>query len=196
MNKKILIAILIVVIIGAGAYGIHHFAGGKINTQINFLSENALENGEQVEFELKDDSGKAISGQNVNLTFGDEKYSLVTDEDGKGYLVISEERAGKYEITVDYGGDDKHNGCSAKTTVTITDDSSSADDSTTVSSTNTSGNNSSTVSSDKGNSKLHYDAQYGLYYDDEGKVRNSGGQIDGMSIYDIRQRGGPFAGIN
>ena len=188
MNKNIIIAILIVIIIAAAA--VFMFGqNSKLDTQINFLSGNSLANGDQLEFELKDAQGNPIANQIVNLTFGDEKYSLVTDENGKGQLVISEENAGKYDVSVDYGGDDKHNGCSEKTTVTITDDSSGDSSSNT-----TSTNSSSTVSSNKGKSNLNYDAKSGLYYDNSGKVK--GGQADGMSIDDIRQRGGTYNGIN
>lgn len=196
MNKNIIIAILVVIIIAAAA-AFMFGQNSKQDTQINFLSKNTLQNGEQLEFQLKDAQGNAMSGKSVNLTFGNEKYSMVTDENGKGHLIINDENAGKYDVTVDYGGDDKHNGCSAKTTITVSDgsaDSSTADSSATSNSSGT--NDSSTVNSNKGSSSLHYDAQYGLYYDDDGKVRNSGGQIDGMSIYDIRERGGPFNGIN
>ena len=99
-------------------------------------------------------------------------------------------KSGNYNVSVSYGGDDKHNGCSAKTTVTISGDSAGSS-----STANTSTNDSSTASSNKGNSSLHYDAKYGLYYDDDGKVHNSG-QSDGMSIYDIRERGGIYNGIS
>lgn len=189
MNKNILLVILIVVIIGVAATLVIG-QNTKQDTQITFLSKNALQNGEQLEFQLKDAQGNAISGKNVNLTFGDEKYSLVTDGNGKARLVISEEKSGNYNVSVSYGGDDKHNGCSAKTTVTISGDSAGSS-----STANTSTNDSSTASSNKGNSSLHYDAKYGLYYDDDGKVHNSG-QSDGMSIYDIRERGGIYNGIS
>lgn len=192
MNKNIILVILIVVIIGVAATLVIG-QNTKQDTQITFLSKNALQNGEQLEFQLKDAQGNAISGKNVNLTFGDEKYSLVTDGNGKARLVISDEKSGNYNVSVSYGGDDKHNGCSAKTTISVSGGS-TADSSATSNTTST--NDSSTASSNKGSSSLHYDAKYGLYYDDDGKVRNSGGQIDGMSIYDIRERGGVWNGIS
>ena len=57
-------------------------------------------------------------------------------------------------------------------------------------------NSNSTANSTNGTAGLHYDVQYGVYYDDNGILRNNGGQIDGMSIYDIRARGGIWNGIN
>ena len=71
---------------------------------------------------------------------------MVTDDNGKARLVISEEKSGNYNVSVSYGGDDKHNGCSAKTTITLFGDS-TADSSATASTSGT--NNSSTVNSNK-----------------------------------------------
>ena len=122
MNKNIIIAILVVILIAvAAALAFGQFS--KTDTQINILSENTLQNGEQVQFELKDSQGNAISGQNVSITYnGNEKYSVITDSNGKGYLLISGEYGGKYDIQIEYKGNDRYNGCAAKDTITITDD--------------------------------------------------------------------------
>lgn len=104
MNKNIIIAILIVIIIAVVAM----FAfsqpqattqDGKINTQINFLSQNTLKNGDQVQFELKEVQGAAIAGQTVVISYDDgsgsiQKYTISTDQNGKGFLTISGEDAG------------------------------------------------------------------------------------------------------
>ena len=122
MNKNIIIAILVVIIIAAGAV-LAFGQFGKTDTKINILSENTLQNGEQVQFELKDSQGNAIAGQNVSITYnGNEKYSIITDSDGKGYLLISGEDGGKYDILIEYKGNDKYNGCTADETITITED--------------------------------------------------------------------------
>ena len=122
MNKNLIIAILVVIIIAAGA-ALMFGQNGKAETQINFLSNDTLQNGEQVQFQLNDTKGNALSGQTVNITFnGTEKYSITTDQNGKGYFTISGEDAGSYDIVTDYAGDDKYNGCTAKVTITITDD--------------------------------------------------------------------------
>ena len=121
MNKNIIIAIFVVIIIGAGAYGMHHFAGGKLNTQINFLGENTLQNGEQVQFQLKDAQGNALAGQTVNIVFDNEKFTITTDQEGKGYITLTGENAGNYEVEVIYDGNDKYAPCNAKFAITITD---------------------------------------------------------------------------
>ena len=125
MNKNIIIAILVVIIIAAGAV-LAFGQFGKTDTQINIINNQTFQNGEQVTFELKDSQGNALSGQALNITYNGNSYSVTTDQNGKGYLTISGENAGKYEIEVKYAGNDKYNGCSAKDTITITDDN--ADD--------------------------------------------------------------------
>ncbi len=185
MNKNIIIAILVVIIIiGAGAFAVKQFSGGKVNTSIHFLGNETLKNGEQVQFELKDANGNAISGKSVNITFNNEKYSVTTDQNGKGYLTISGENSGKYDITVDYAGDDKYNGCTGKLTITITEDKADSEVSNTNSSStaNTYKNGSSNSSS---NSGLTYDSQLGAWVDSNGVVRS--GQGDGMSADDYKK---------
>ena len=54
MNKNILIAILIVIIIALGAaFALGQF-NGKTNTQIDIKNNETFQNGEQVQFQLKD----------------------------------------------------------------------------------------------------------------------------------------------
>ena len=123
MNKNILIAILVVIIIAAGATVMFGQSFGKTQTQINFLNNDTIQNGEQVIFELKDSNGNAISGETVNLTYNNnETYSVVTDSNGKGYFVITGESSGKYDLEAKYAGNSKYDATSAKIAITITDD--------------------------------------------------------------------------
>ncbi len=123
MNKNIIIAILIVIIIAIGAVFVLGQSNGKMNTQITFKNDETFQNGEQVQFELKDSQGNVLSGKTVEITYNsNEKYTVTTDQNGKGYLTISGESAGKYDIEATFAGDDKYNGCNAKVTITITDD--------------------------------------------------------------------------
>lgn len=122
MNRNLIIAILVIIIIAVGAALIFG-QNGKTDTQIKFISDNTLQNGEQIQFQLNDTKGNALSGQKVNITFnGNEKYTITTDKDGKGYLTISGEDAGKYDVVANYTGDSKYKGCGAKVTITITND--------------------------------------------------------------------------
>ena len=122
MNKNIIIAILIIIIIAVGAVLIFGHSNDKTETQINFLNNNTVKNGEQVKFELKDASGNPIAGETVNLTYNNnEKYSVITDSSGRGYLTINGENAGNYDIVANYGGSDKYKACTAKVTITVVD---------------------------------------------------------------------------
>lgn len=197
MNKNIIIAILVVIIIAAvGFFVFSHQApsttDGKINTQISFLSGTTLKNGDQVQFELKDAQGNAIAGENVNITYKNadngknEKYSVYTDNTGKGYLTINGEEEGSYEITVDYGGNDKYNGCSAKTTITIEEGTSEGaqEETNSNSSANTlqyndQSSSSSSSSSSSNSDQLYYDSELNVYYNANGII--VGGQSDGES---------------
>ena len=198
MNKNIIIAILIVIIIAIVAF----FAfsqpattDGKLNTQINFLSQDTLKNGEQIQFELKDAQGNALAGQKVNISYSDkgnvQNYSVYTDNAGKGYLTINGEAAGQYEVTVTYGGDAKYNGCSAKKTITVEEGAASESATNTTANSTTSTvvyNNGTNQSSSSGSqatsSQSYYDADLNVYFDQNGKV--IGGQNAGANIWELR----------
>jgi hypothetical protein len=215
MNKNIIIAILCVILIAAvGGFLLAQpqatTEDGKINTQLKFISKDSLQNGQNVEFELTDMRGNAIVGEPVKITYVakgvDEKYSVVTDSQGHGYLVLSGEDAGTYDITLNYEGNSTYNGCSAKQTLTITGETSSQNnaqnteiekvESPTNSTANTvMYNNVSSKSSDSTSSNttstsedpsheyvsnLYYDEELGVYYDDFGTIH--GGEMDGNEI--------------
>lgn len=193
MNKNIIIAILAIVIIAGAAYMFFaHPADGKVNTEIKFISGTSLQNGDQVQFELKDSQGNALAGQNVTISYDEsgnvQNYTVVTDSNGKGYLTLNGEAAGNYDITVTYAGDNKYNGCSAKQTITVKEGSSDAQETTgqnaTASTVMYNNNTQSAPSASSSVSQAYYDAELNVYYDANGRV--IGGQSDGASIYDLR----------
>lgn len=198
MNKNIIIAILIVIIIAVvAAFALSQPAqtqDGKLNTQINFLSKDTLKNGEQIEFELKDAQGKAIAGQQVNISYSDkgnvQTYSIITDNNGKGYLAITGEDAGTYDVTINYGGNAQYNGCTAKKTITVEEGTATQTASQTPANSTTSTvkyNNGTAQSSSSGQAKSsqsYYDADLNVYFDQNGKV--IGGQSAGSDIWDLK----------
>ncbi|MEE1336553.1 Ig-like domain-containing protein [Methanobrevibacter sp.] len=207
MNKNIIIAILIVIIIAVVGFTVFSHQqpvtqDGKISTQINFLSQTTLKNGDQVQFELKDAQGAVIAGQPVTISYKDgsgnvQNYTVNTDQNGKGYLTLNGEEAGNYDITVNYAGNDKYSPCTAKQTITIEEGTSTAEETVSGNSTaNTvmynNGTSSSSSSSDSGSgsqqtsSASYYDADLNVYYDSNGNV--IGGQSAGSSIYELRQQ--------
>lgn len=196
MNKNIIIAILIVVIIAVVAiFAFHPGSGdGKINTQINFLSESSLQNGDQIQIELKDVQGNAIANEVVNFTYEangqQELYSVLTNDQGQAYLVLSNEDVGDHQVNVSYGGNDKYNPCTATQTITIQEGESQVSQTTEINSTastiahdNSTGtgtsSNSSSGSSDA-SEPLYYDSETGNSYNKEGII--VGGQNDGYSM--------------
>lgn len=188
MNKNLLIAVLIIVIVAI--VGIFVFSSGssdgKLNTQINFLSQSELQNGDQIQIELKDAQGNPIANQIVNFTYQangqDEKYSVVTNNEGKAFLALSNEDTGDHQVTVSYGGDDKHNPCTATQTITIKEGESTSADATDSNSTaSTMAYDNSSSSSSGSSSQYYYDAETGQYYDSNGIIvsgQNQGSSLD------------------
>lgn len=167
MNKNVIIAILVVIIIAAGVAIMFGQSNGKTDTQIQFLTNDTVQNGEQVSFQLKDASDNPIAGQTVNLTYNTtEKYSVVTDENGTGHLFISGENDGKYELEASYSGNDKYNPCTAKTTITITSDApdNAATQASGDSVANTDANNNNSNNNSTGN--RYFIPQYELWVED------------------------------
>ncbi len=182
MDRKIIIALIIIVLIAL--VGLVSFSTGiKSDTQINFLTGSNLKNGDQIQFELVDARGNALSNQNIDITFNgsDEKqnFTITTDEQGRGALVLKDENSGNYTVSVSYGGDDKHNGCTNKQLIIIGENNTSkssedyAYESNQQTSTDTSHSStyaSSANSNDNGQSNEHVDS--------DGKIQ--GGQNDGV----------------
>lgn len=186
MNKNLIIAILVIIIIavvGVSVFG-SGFGSGKTNTQINFLNENTLKNGDQIQIELKDAQGNAIANEIVNFTYQangqDEKYSVVTNAEGKAYLTLSNEDAGDHQVTASYGGSDKYNPCSVTQTITISEGESTSGPTDTNSTASTIAYDNSSSSSGSSSSQYYYDSNTGNTYDSNGVIVN--GQNKGMNI--------------
>lgn len=192
MNRNIIIALIVIFLIILAGIIVFAQTNVKTDTKINFLSNASLKNGESVEFQLLDSQGKPLTNQNVNISFGHngkiEHYSITTDQEGKGALRINNEESGNYSVNVNYGGDGKHNPCSASQNIKIGDEPVENGSSSTSSSGNA-GNQSSSASttsdsSSQSSSSLHYDSELNVKYDSNGKV--VGGQNDGANYEDIK----------
>ena len=143
-----LIGLLIVVlmaVVGFVMFSHPATTDGKINTEINFLSDANLQNGYQAQFVLKEVQGKPIAGENVSISYNNldvvyeseppekdenvsmsyddgrsfQNYSVITDQNGNGFFTISGKVAGRYDVTVTYNGNDHYNGCSVKQTLKV-----------------------------------------------------------------------------
>ena len=206
MDKNVIITILIVIIIAIiGVFIFNNLNGGKLNTEISFLSETNLKNGDKIEFELKDAKGNILAGQNVTISYQEdgqnEDYYVITDGSGKAYLELSDEPAGEHKVTVKYDGNDQYNGCTAEQTITITDGTSESSASTqsnstastvkfnnntnsTAKSSNQTNSSSSKKKTNSSSSNSSYDPTHeyvaNLYYDNEiGVYYNDFGMIHG-----------------
>lgn len=186
-NQNIIIIFLIVVVVAILGVFIFTATGdnGKINTQINFINEDTLKNGESIEVELKDDKGNVLSGQNVTITYEEngnyENYSLISDGTGKVYLTLDNEPAGAHKVTATYNGTSRFNGCSAEKTINI-------EESNIAENTQSTPNNSTGSTIEYNNAstptQTYYDAELNEYYDANGII--IGGQNAGASIYHVR----------
>ena len=192
MNRKIIIALIVIFLIILA--GIITFAqtNVKTDTQIDFLSNDSLKNGEKVEFQLLDAQGNPLANQNISISFGGngqtEQLSIITDTEGKGALLINNEELGNYNVNLSYAGDDRHNPCSTSQNITIGDGSFESDATGTSQSTSaqssTATSDASSASSSQSQSELNYDSELNVQYDSNGKM--VGGQNDGADIETVR----------
>lgn len=203
MNKKIMLLILSIFIV-AFAVGSVIAEEQKESVDIKVLSESTLKNGDDIEFQLVDAQGNPIASQNLNISFeanGNlENYSVVTDKDGKAYLVLFNEDLGDHKVIVNYTGNDKYNSFKLETSIKIVEGESESEDtedeataSTVQYDNSTDRGDSSTNSSSGEPSELYYCQEYNFYYDSDGVIH--GGQSDGadafetyMSYKDAEQR--------
>lgn len=212
MNKKIILAILAVLIVAIAAFAMFSqqastltTASGKMNTELDILTDNTLSNGNQIQFQLKEKNGSAIAGEKVKIGFTNnngalETFEVVTNSEGKGALVLENEAAGDHELTLAYDGNDKYNGCAIKLTITVAD--SSNDNSKAISDDNSANSNDPSQNHDLPDNPEHwnYDNETGQYYLDDGTIVGDS-QWAGTSIYELRKlfeegNGDPYANIS
>ena len=188
MNKKITLLILSIFIV-AVAVGVTVAAETKTNTEIKMLSEKTLKNGDDIEFQLKDAKGNVLASQKVNISYEAngkfENYSIITDKDGKGYLVLTNEEPGKHKVIFNYSGNDKYNHCKLEETITIKEGESTAEKTNinATASTIQYDNSTANKTNSTNNEPLFYDAEYNFYYNKYGII--VGGQNDGANAADI-----------
>lgn len=188
MNRNIIIVLIVIVLIILGGLVAFSLNTAKADTQITFSSNTSLKNGDSVDFVLTDAQGNAIANQNVTILFegnGDvERYSVITDDQGRGSLVLNDEDSGNYTITVSFAENEKYNGCSATQKITLGDVSQPTSDYSASSYDSSSYSTGASSSSSSSGSELTYDSELNVNYDSNGRV--VGGQNDGASYEDIK----------
>lgn len=189
MNRKIVLILLSIFIVAVAA-GSVLAADAKVNTEIKMLSEKTLKNGDNIELQLKDAQGNVISGQKINISFEAngkfENYSVMTDKEGKGFLVLNNEALGDHKVIVNYTGNDKYNPSKLEETITIEDGSATAEKTDANSTASTIKYDNSTVNKTNGTEEiLYYDAVNNFYYNQWGVI--VGGQSDGMDAATVAE---------
>ena len=195
MNKNIILVVLIIIVLAVLGGIIFTQLNSNVDTQINFISSNALNSGDNVTFELKDAQGNVLANEQVTILYEkdgqNQTFTVTTDNNGRGYLTLGAEETGTHQVTVNFAGHDKYNPSNATQVITIGEASSdsSQDSSQDSSSASTSSDSStqasnSTSSSSGSQSNLHYDSELNVQYDDNGVIR--GGQSDGQSYQELK----------
>lgn len=187
MNKNIIIAILVVIIIGAAAFMVfsQQNSANKIDTEFDVITDNTLSNGDQIQFVLKEKNGSAIAGEKVKIGFTDgagnlETYEVTTDSNGKGALVLENEDVGSHNLTLAYDGNDKYNECSLTLTINVEDESDDSQDP--ISDANTANSNDPSSSNNTlpdNPQHWNYDNETGEYYLDDGTIVGDSQQAGG-----------------
>lgn len=188
MSKKWIIAIIIIIILAVVGVFAFTQGGAKADTQITFLSETTLKNGDQVQFVLTDAQENPIANQEVTITYESngetQNFTVVTDAEGKGGLLLSDQPTGEHTVIVNYNGNDQYNGAIGNFAFTIEEGTSDANTDST-SSASTAGTSASSSSSSSSDSNLNYNSEYNVHYDDNGIIH--GGQNDGESMDDVEK---------
>lgn len=96
----------------------------KVNSQLEIIGNDTFDEGNStLQIKLTDINGTALANQTVNITITDENqtrdyHSVVTDDEGIGELKL-DKNAGKYNVSVAYGGNNNYNESSIIKEITI-----------------------------------------------------------------------------
>lgn len=123
-NRIIIIALIVIIVallVGLAAMMVPNM--GKQDSKLTFKGNSTLVQGDSLKIKLTDANGTAIANQTVNVTITNKDgtvdyHSVVTNAKGVGTLKVDKD-AGKYDVTIMYGGNDNYNGCNATKKITI-----------------------------------------------------------------------------
>jgi hypothetical protein len=116
-NKHIIIILLLVIVVLAAAIGVVLFnqANAKNPTVVKITSDKKLTEGKDLSIKLTDLSENPINNEIVSVKITDKNGKLVVDDvvktNSKGNAKLSLDlKKGKYDVAVDYGGNDNYTG--------------------------------------------------------------------------------------
>ena len=84
----------------------------------------AIEKGSKYQITLKDDSGKAIAGKEITVSFNGATYKATTDANGIATFTLKATKTGSLKATISFAGDDTYKAASKTATVKITKEAS------------------------------------------------------------------------
>ncbi len=155
-NKIIIIALIAIIAALLAGLFVMMPTVSKQDTILTFESNDALNEGDNLQIKLTDANGKALANQAVRITFTDNDnsnstYSVVTNNEGVGDLKL-DKNAGEYNIFVSYDGNDDYNGCNVSHKLSIKEETVESAQSSSSSSNSGSGGSSSSDSASSSSS--------------------------------------------
>ena len=84
----------------------------------------AIEKGSKYQITLKDNSGKAIAGKEITVSFNGATYKATTDANGIATVTLKATKTGSLKATISFAGDDTYKAASKTATVKITKEAS------------------------------------------------------------------------
>ena len=163
-NKNIIIILVVIIVIIAAAIGfaVLNPMHAKEPTKIKITSDKEQNEGGKLSVQLTDLNKTPISNEIVNITITNSKGKVVVDDvvktDSKGKAKLDLDlKKGKYNVTVNYGGNENYTGNNTTQKLTIKEKVAEA---------------KTTSSSTNGQSET-YDPYEGMYstYDSDGKIQ-------------------------
>ena len=112
----------------ATSNGTLSIADDRIATALTAANPNvylqAIEKGSKYQITLKNDSGKAIAGKEITVTFNGATYKATTDANGIATFTLKATKIGSLKATINFAGDDTYKAASKTATVKITKETS------------------------------------------------------------------------
>ena len=125
MNKYNIIILALIIVIIALIIGVVAVMPNmtKKDTNLTFVSNSTLIEGDSINIKLTDSNGTAIKNQTLNITITgknntNSSYSITTNEEGIGFLKV-EQSPGEYIVTVHYGGNNEYESSNSSQKLTI-----------------------------------------------------------------------------
>lgn len=95
----------------------------KLDTNMTIKGNSTFSEGDMLKFKLTDSNGTPLKNKTLKITITDKKhnksnYTLNTNDNGTGKLELDKE-PGKYNVTVEFSGNEQYNPCNASKNITI-----------------------------------------------------------------------------